>query len=97
MSHDRERSSELASMRRPHTADDLIQFLQAVTSCGRFFLDWQRLSSPFECCWRTEAHEGNSTPDQASRVESGDRRGGMKREQMAAWSTAQDLVANAVA
>ena len=65
MFHDRERLSGLASMRRPQTAGELMQFLQAVY--------WLWTSFP-----RLAEVRGNSTPGQASRVESGDRVGNME-------------------
>ena len=57
MSHDRERLSGLASMRHPQTASELMQFLQAVNWLQTSLPRWQRLSSPFECCWKSTWRE----------------------------------------
>ena len=64
--HDRERLSGLASMRRPQTTGELMQFLQAVN--GLRALGWQRLSSPFECCWRSIWGEFNAGPSESRQI-----------------------------
>ena len=72
MSDDRECLSGLASMRRPQTASELMQFLQA--------RNWLRTSLPrlAEVVQPLRVLlEEHSTPDQANRVKSGDGGGSM--------------------
>ena len=92
--HDRECLSGLASMRRPQTAGELMQLLQAVNELRT--LGWQKLSSSFECCWTSTWGEFNAGPCE-SRQNWAIAEEEWKRDQVAAWSNTQDLVANAVA
>ena len=103
MFYGQERLSGLASMRRPQTAGELMQFLQAVI--------WLRTSLPrlaevFEPLRVLLEGQRGGIQSRAERVAS--KRGiaeeAWKREQVAAWSkwlpraiNAEDLVASAVA
>ena len=52
--HDPERLAGLATMRRPETAGELMQFLQAVwTGCARLCREWLRSFGLFVCSWRS--------------------------------------------
>ena len=94
--HDREHLSGLASMRRPQTADELMQFLQAV--------NWLRMSLPRlaevveplrvlleENLGGIQRRTKRVVSNRAIAEEA------WKRERVTAWSNAQDLVATAVA
>ena len=94
--HDRERSSGLASMRRPQTAGELMQFLQAV--------NWLRASLPrlaevVEPLRVLLAEHMGGIQRRTKRVASNRAiaEEAWKSEQVATWSNVQDLVANAVA
>ena len=94
--HDREQLSGLASMRRPQTACELIEFLKTV--------DWLRTSLPRlaevvePLRVLLEEYTGGSQR-RTKRVASNRAivEKAWKREQVAAWSNAQGLVANALA
>ena len=77
VSHDWERSSGLASMRRPQTAGELMQFF-----AGRKLVADVSSSASRYCRAPSSAaggaHGGNSSPDQASCAESDDRGGSME-------------------
>ena len=76
LSHDFDHLSRLASMRRPQTTGELMQFFQTVRWLRTSLIGWQRLSSAFVCCCKSTW--GEFSADQVSRVESGDRGGSME-------------------
>ena len=96
VSHEWKRLSGLAGMRRPETAGELMQFLQT--------LNWLRTSLPRlaevvePLRVLLEEHVGG-IQRRVERVVSKQpiAEDTWKRKQVAAWSNAQDLVANAVA
>ena len=96
MSHDRERLSGLASMRRPHTAGKLMQFLQAINWLRTSFPRLGEVAKPLQVL--LEEHMGEiqrRTKGVASNRAIAEE--AWACEQVAAWSNAQDLVTHAVA
>ena len=93
--YDRERLSKLANMRRPHAAGELMRFLQAVnwlrTSVSRLAKVVESLRVLLE------EHIGG-IQRRTKRVASSRAiaEEAWRREQVAAWGNAQDLMANAV-
>ena len=94
--HDRKRLSGLASMRRPQTADKLMQSLQAA--------NWLR--TPLPPLGEVVKHLRVLLEEQLGGIQRRTKRvasnqvtveEAWKREQVATWSNAQNLVANAVA
>ena len=94
--HDRERLSGLVSMRRPQTVGELMQLLQAINWLRVSLPRLEEVVEPLRVLLeehlrgiqrRTEGVASNRAIAEEA----------WKREQVAAWSNAQDLVANAVA
>ena len=94
--YDRERLSDLASMRRPQTAGELINFIQAV---NRLRTSLPRLAEFVEPLRVLLEEYMGDIQRRTKRVASNRvmAEGAWKSEQVAAWSKALNLVANAVA
>ena len=96
VSHDRERLSGLANMRRPQTAGELMQFLQAVNWLRPSLPRLAKVVGPLRVLleeymggskrWTKRVASSQTIAEEA-----------WKRKLVATWSIAQDLVANAVA
>ena len=96
MSHDRESLSGLASIRRPQTAGELMQFLQAANWLQTSLPRLAEVFEPFRVL--LEEHIGRIqrwTKRVASNREFAEEN--WNHEQAAAWSNTPDVVANAVA
>ena len=96
MSHDRERLSGLANMRRPQTVGKLIQFLQAINCLRTSLTRLAEVVEPLRVL--LEGHMGE-IQRRFKRVASNRviAQVAWTLEQVAAWSNAQNLVVNAVA
>ena len=94
--HDREHLSVLASMHRPQTAGELMQLLQAVNWLRTSLPRLAEVVEPVRVL--LEEHMGGiqrRTKQVASNRAIAEK--AWNREQVAAWSNAQDLVVNAIA